>query len=288
MRQTIESVLAQSVKPDKWVIVDDGSTDGSAEILKEYSSANDWIQIITRPDRGRRSVGPGVIDAFYEGYAAISPGDYTYLCKLDLDLRLPRDYFQLLMRKMREQPDLATVSGKAYLERNGRLVSERHGDEISIGASKFYRIDRFLKIGGFVRGVMWDGIDCHLCRMHGWSARSYDEENLRFVHLRPMGSSQTSIRVGRMRHGSGQYFMGTGLLWMLVTAVYRIPERPYVIGGLYILAGWLRSFFKKEPRFEYPGFRAFLRQYHRDALVFGKRHAVERSIKRAPLRAHQG
>ena len=90
-------------------------------------------------------------------------------------------------------------------------MSERHGDDTSLGMTKFYRVACFKAIGGFVREVMWDGIDCHRCRMKGWIACSWDEPELRFVHLRPMGSSQQSIYAGRMRHGSGQYFMGTGL-----------------------------------------------------------------------------
>lgn len=87
MRETLDSVLKQSVRPAKWVIVDDGSTDGSAEILAEYAAAHDWIQIVSRADRGHRSVGPGVIEAFYTGYRAVDPDDYEYICKLDLDLR---------------------------------------------------------------------------------------------------------------------------------------------------------------------------------------------------------
>src|SRR3981081_1974894 len=84
MRQTVESVLAQTLQPAEWIIVDDGSTDKTGEILAEYASTHEWIRIITRPDRGRRSVGPGVIDAFYSGYEAISSTDYDFLCKLDL------------------------------------------------------------------------------------------------------------------------------------------------------------------------------------------------------------
>ena len=81
--------------------------------------------------------------------------------------------------------------------------------------TKFYRVSCFEAIGGFVREVMWDGIDCHQCRMKGWAACSWDDPELRFVHLRPMGSSQDSIFTGRMRHGYGQYFMGTGFLFIL-------------------------------------------------------------------------
>ena len=196
MRQTLDSVIAQSVPPALWVIVDDGSTDATPRILAEYAARHDWIRIVTRADRGRRAVGPGVIDAFYAGYETIDPDEYQYLCKLDLDLRLPPRYFEELMARMEAEPRLATCSGKAYVESNGGLASERHGDETSIGASKFYRVSCFKALGGFVRQVMWDGIDCHRCRMRGWIACSWDDPELRFVHLRPMGSSDQGIYTG--------------------------------------------------------------------------------------------
>lgn len=275
MRRTLDSVVAQSLLPALWVIVDDGSTDDTPQILEEYRQRHDWIRVVTRTDRGHRAVGPGVIDAFYAGYATINPGDYDYLCKLDLDLVLPPGYFAGLIERMEADPRIATCSGKAYIDKDGTLESERHGDENSIGASKFYRMSRFREIGGFVREVMWDGIDCHRCRMLGWKAVSWDVPELRFVHLRPMGSSQASIYTGRMRHGYGQYFMGTGLLWMFATAVYRIPEKPYVLGGLAILWGWLKSALQGKPRYEDAEFRAFLRRYHWRALLVGKRRAIE-------------
>ena len=275
MRQTLDTVIAQTIRPAKWVIVDDGSTDATPQILAECAARHDWIQVVRRQDRGRRAVGPGVIEAFYAGYETIDPDDYDYLCKLDLDLRLPPGYFEGLMQRMEANPRIATCSGKAYIEKNGGLECERHGDETSIGASKFYRVDRFKELGGFVRQVMWDGIDCHRCRMRGWIACSWDDPDIRFVHLRPMGSTQQSIYAGRMRHGYGQYFMGTGFLWMLATALFRIPEKPYVIGGLFILWGWLKSRIKRLPRYEEPGFREFLRRYQWRALLVGKKRAID-------------
>lgn len=275
MRQTLDSVVAQSLLPALWVIVDDGSTDDTPQILDDYRQRYPWIRIVTRADRGHRAVGPGVIDAFYAGYATIVPEDFDYLCKLDLDLRLPPHYFEGLIERMEADPQIATCSGKAYIEENGQLVSERHGDETSLGMTKFYRVDRFKTIGGFVREVMWDGIDCHRCRMHGWKAVSWDDPALRFVHLRPMGSSQTGIYTGRMRHGYGQYFMGSGLLWMVATAIYRVSEKPYVLGGLAIFWGWLKSALQGKPRYADPAFSAFLRRYQWRALLVGKRRAIE-------------
>jgi poly-beta-1,6-N-acetyl-D-glucosamine synthase len=276
MRQTLDTVIAQTVRPLQWVIVDDGSSDETPRILANYASRNDWIKIVTRTDRGKRAVGPGVVEAFYAGYETINPEDYDYLCKLDLDLRLPTRYFETLIERMESNPRIATCSGKAYIEKNGSLVNERHGDETSIGASKFYRMSCFQEIGGFVREVMWDGIDCHRCRMKGWVACSWDDDpELRFVHLRPMGSSQQSIYTGRMRHGYGQYFMGTGFVYMMASAIYRIPEKPYVLGGLTILWGWLRSALLRKRRYNDPEFRKFLRKYQWRSLLVGKRRAIK-------------
>ena len=261
-------------RPAKWVIVDDGSTDRTPEILADYASRRPFIQVVTRPDRGRRSVGPGVVDAFYSGYQAIDPSDYEYLCKLDLDLRLPPRYFEILMERMEADPRIATCSGKSYIEKDGQAVFERHGDDMSLGMTKFYRISSFQAIGGFVREVMWDGIDCHKCRMHGWIACSWDEPELRFIHLRPMGSSQDNILVGRMRHGYGQYFMGTGFFYMLASALSRINQEPYVIGSLATLWGWLKSWLQGKPRYDDRQFRNFLHEYQRKVLVLGKRRAL--------------
>jgi poly-beta-1,6-N-acetyl-D-glucosamine synthase len=275
MRETLDSVIRQSVRPAKWIIVDDGSTDSTSQILAEYRAKHDWIEVVTRSDRGRRSVGPGVIEAFYAGYNTINPDDYDYLCKLDLDLRLPQRYFEILMNRMTADPRIATCSGKAYIDENGRLVEEGHGDDTSLGMTKFYRVSCFKEIGGFVREVMWDGIDCHRCRMNGWVACSWDEPELRFVHLRPMGSSQQSIFTGRVRHGYGQYFMGTGLLYMAASAISRINQKPYVLGSVAMLWGWVKSALDRKPRYGDAEFREFLRRYQRRVLLVGKRRAIE-------------
>jgi glycosyltransferase involved in cell wall biosynthesis len=283
MRQTLASVLAQTLRPSEWVVVDDGSTDETPRILAEYAAQHPWIKVVTRPDRGTRSVGPGVIEAFYCGYAAIASTDYDFLCKLDLDLRLPPRYFEILIERMNANPRIATCSGKSYVEEDGRLVNERHGDDTSLGMTKLYRRECFEQIGGFVRHVMWDGIDCHQCRMRGWIACSWDEPELRFVHLRPMGSSQQNIYVGRMRHGHGQYFMGTGFMFIAASALGRLNQKPYVLGSLAMLWGWIKSAALRKPRFDDPEFRRFLRRYHILVLLTGKQRAVARVTRVAPL-----
>lgn len=276
MERTLETVTGQSEPPALWVIVDDGSTDRTPHILRDWASRFDYIRIVTRPDRGVRKVGPGVIDAFYAGYDTIAPDDFDFVCKLDLDLELPARYFEILMDKMQADPRLGTCSGKPYMLLNGKLVSEKCGDENSVGMTKFYRVRCFEQIGGFVRQVMWDGIDGHRCRMLGWVAVSYDEPDLRFIHLRPMGSSHQGMITGRMRHGFGQYFMGTSPLYMTASAVFRMTRPPFVIGGAAMWWGYVKSALQRVPRYDDEEFRHFLRRYQRQCLIQGKARATRR------------
>lgn len=276
MQRTLDSVIAQSVRPALWVIVDDGSTDDTPRILSDYTERHSFIKIVKRDDRGHRSVGPGVIEAFYQGYRTINAENFGFICKLDLDLELPPRYFEILVQRMTENPRLGTCSGKPYFvdADSGKLVSEKCGDENSIGASKFYRMDCFNQIGGFVREVMWDGIDGHRCRMLGWIACSWDEPELRFVHLRPMGSSQSNIIEGRLRHGYGQYFMGTDFVYMTASALYRMTRPPLVVGGLAMWWGYVRSMLAGKKRLDDSDFRNFLRKYHWSCLMMGKAKAT--------------
>lgn len=274
MRRTLDSVVAQTVLPDLWVIVDDGSTDDTPAILAEYAAAHDWIRIVQKPDRGHRAVGPGVIEAFYAGYATFDPSEYTYSCKMDLDLDLPPRYFEILMTRMHETPRIGTCSGKPYVRHGEALISERRGDEMSVGMTKFYRQTCFEDIGGYVHEVMWDALDCHKARQLGWIAVSWDDPDLRFEHLRPMGSSQTSIYTGRRRHGFGQYFMGSDPLFYAATCLFRMREKPYILGGLAMLQGYVAAYWRGDRQHDDTALRAFIRAYQRRALVVGKARAV--------------
>jgi len=263
--------------PALWVIVDDGSTDGTGELLAEYAEQFQYIRVIRRSDRGNRSVGPGVIEAFYAGLSEVKIEEYPLVCKLDLDLDIPPVYFQRMIERMQADPRIGTCSGKPYfVGRGGTLVSEACGDEMSVGMIKFYRTECFRQIGGFVPAVMWDGIDCHRCRMLGWIACSWDDPEIRFIHLRPMGSSHHGLLRGRFRHGCGQYFMGTGLSYMAASSLFRMAHRPYVLGGIATWLGYAWSLLTRKPRYEDPEFRRFLRRYQRACLLHGKARATER------------
>jgi hypothetical protein len=231
-----------------------------------------------RDNRGFRKLGGGVIDAFYHGYDSIDPNEFDFVCKLDLDLDLPPAYFETLMRKMSLEPRLGTFSGKPYFidPATARRMPETCGDENSVGMVKFYRTACFTEIGGFVRELMWDGIDCHRCRMLGWKAASADDESIRFTHLRPMGTSHKNWWTGRTRHGIGQYFMGTGPAYMLASAAYRLFRPPIILGSVAILWGYFKSMAQRKPRYGDRAFRTFLSRYQWACLLLGKARATQR------------
>jgi poly-beta-1,6-N-acetyl-D-glucosamine synthase len=286
LRRTLDSVAAQSAQPVLWVVVDDGSTDETAAILEDYVTRLPYLRVVRRNDRGRRQVGPGVIEAFYAGLETVCLEDFDYVCKLDMDLDLPVRYFELLIERMEGDQRVGTTSGKPWFihPQSGTLMPEVCGDEMSVGMTKFYRVACFREIGGFVHQVMWDGIDCHRARMLGWIAESVDLEPLRFVHLRPQGASQKGIWTGRLRKGFGQYFMGTSPLYYLAVVIYHVPAYPVFIGSVAMLWGYLRSWLKGLPRYDDLEFRRFLRAYQHACLRIGKQAATAQiNAERAQL-----
>lgn len=275
MRRTLDSVVAQELRPALWLIVDDGSTDATARILADYAKLHGWIRVVTKPDRGRRAVGPGVVEAFYYGLEQIELEAYDYICKLDLDLDLPLGYFSGLISRMEANPRIGSCSGKPFFRSaSGDEVDEVCGDEMSVGMTKFYRTRCFQEIGGFVPEVMWDAIDCHKARQLGWIACSWPDAELRFEHLRPMGSSQNGILTGRFRHGFGQYYMGSDPLFFTASCLFRMVHRPYLIGGLASWWGYMSSWAKGLPQHGDDELKAFIRAYQRRALRVGKHRAV--------------
>lgn len=269
LQGTIDSVVAQTVRPSAWVIVDDGSRDETAAIAERAAARHSWIRVHRRSDRGKRIVGGGVIEAFNDGLALYSLDDFDYVCKLDGDLTFGATYFERLFEKFDADAALGTASGKCWDKTPTGWSPLRTSDEFSLGACKTYRVECFRQIGGLVREAMWDGIDCHRARMLGWSARSFHDPELRLFEHRPMGSSHKSIYHGRYRWGRGQYFMGTHWLYALGIGAYRMFERPWILGGVCILAGYFVSWIRREKRYDDPEFRRYLQRWQLAKLKLG-------------------
>ncbi|MEK6674848.1 MAG: glycosyltransferase family 2 protein [Planctomycetota bacterium] len=261
LQRTIDSVVTQTVRPKTWIIVDDGSKDATAEIAEHAAQHHPWIQVLRRKDRGQRSVGGGVIEAFKDGLGRFNLDDFDYVCKLDGDLSFGPTYFEHLFKKFDADPRLGTASGKCWDKTGDGWVPLRTSDDFSLGACKTYRVLCFQEIGGLVQEAMWDGIDCHRCRMTGWNAKSYHDPELRLEEHRPMGTSHKSVYHGRFRWGRGQYFMGTHWVYVLAIGSYRMFERPWIIGGLCILAGYFVAAIRRANRYNDLEFRRHLRRW---------------------------
>ena len=272
IESTIKSVLRQTIRPVEWIIIDDGSKDRTAEIVEKVAGKHKWIHLVRKPDRGMRAVGPGVVETFYYGYERLKTKKYDFICKMDGDIEFGSNYFETLLSFFDKDSYLGAASGKPFLETGkGILVEERTSDEMVAGMINFYRKECFDDIGGFVRQIHWDGIAYHRARMKGWRTRSINNPDLNFIHKRLMGSSHRNVLHGRMRWGRGQYFMGTHPLYILAIGLYRLLERPFVLGGLCIVLGYFKAMFDRMKRYNDPAFRRSLHAWQLERLRLGRR-----------------
>ena len=288
-KYTLDSVTAQTELPSKWIIVDDGSTDGTPAIVAQAAAEHDWITVITRAPRKTRVLGSGVVHAFDAGLETVNLDDFDYVSKLDVDLILPPTYYEELMNKMEDDPRLGTASGRPHTALDADITgdswaAERGASEMSAGMAKLYRVTTFKEIGGLVPEIMWDGIDCHEARTRGWRSRSFDSPRSDFKHLRPEGVSERGVRRGRRRHGYGQWFMGTDPLFMLASALLRIRDEPAVVGSANMLAGYAGAALRRVPQYGDKRVRGELRRFQRESLVLGKARATRRWEDRAAPR----
>ena len=270
--KVIDSMVAQTLKPVEWLIVNDGSTDDTLKIVEAAAKKYDWIHIENKPDRGKRSVGPGVVEAFYYGYERLHTPDYDFIGKMDGDIQFGPNYFETLMDLFREDIYLGAASGKPFLKdkESGKLIQERISDEMVAGQINFYRRQCFNDINGFVQEVHWDGIAYHRARMKGWRTLSIINPHLDFIHQRLMGSSYRGVLTGRLRWGKGQYFMGTHPLYIFAIGFYRMLERPFVIGGICIILGYFKSMLEGIPQYDDLNFRRSLHAWQMSRLKLGK------------------
>lgn len=266
IRGTLDSIVAQTCRPQEWVIVDDGSTDDTVAIVESYSARYPFIRLVKKPDRGARKVGAGVIEAFDFGRTRLADPDWRYIAKLDGDMSFGPQYLEIMFAALGDEPQLAAVSGKVFRPEGEKLVLEYQIDEQVAGQFKLYRREAFEAIGGFEQTILWDGIDIQRCRMLGWHTRSFFHPQARLIHHRQMGASDRSVYRGRIRLGRGLYFMGYDPLYLIASGLFRMHEKPYVIGGLIMIASYFYAWLRRDPRYEDKAFRRALRTWQRKRL----------------------
>lgn len=234
---TLQSVIAQRVLPLKWVIVSDGSTDGTDDIVKKYASASPWIDLVQMPERRERNFA-GKVHAFNAGYEKIEDLDYHVIVSLDADISFDPNYFLLLLGKLEADPLLGLV-GTPFQEISGqtydyRFVSIEHVS----GACQVFRRECFEAIGGYLplkEGAI-DHIAVISARMRGWKTRTFTEKVC--LHHREMGTAQRSVLTSRFKLGAKDYAVGNHPLWELFRTAHQMRMQPLVFGGLALGAGY--------------------------------------------------
>jgi biofilm PGA synthesis N-glycosyltransferase PgaC len=265
IRFTLDSVVAQTVKPDQWIIVDDGSTDDTAQIIQEYVEHYVWIKQVTLPVAGSRELGARVVRVFYEGYKLIE-ADYDFIVKLDGDLSFAPDYFERLLEKFAEDSRLGIAGGVLYIPVGNQWQLEKVPVDHVRGATKVYRKACFDEIGGLPLVNGWDGIDEWRAQMKGWITHSYNE--LIVHHLRPTGASYGKWG-GYSKEGEDAFFLGYPWLVILARSLYRgLSESPLLVRGTGIFWGYLKSWLACKPQLDDAEVMAYIRRKEMRRIVF--------------------
>jgi biofilm PGA synthesis N-glycosyltransferase PgaC len=234
---TVKSVVAQKVPPAKWVIVNDGSTDGTEEIVKAYASVYPWIELVQMPQRSERHFA-GKAFAVNAGYQRVADLRFDVIGNLDADVSFEPDYFEFLLKCFSENPKLG-VGGTAFQEGGLSYDYEFVGIEHVSGMCQMFRRECFESIGGYA-AIHSGGIDLIAvlsARVKGWETRTFLER--KFVHHRTQGGALHTGLLGRWYMGRKDYLLGNHPVWELFRAVYQMRYKPYLIGGLLILASYL-------------------------------------------------
>jgi len=281
IERTITSMIAQTVLACEWIIVDDGSTDGTPEIVKKYSLQYGWIKLIRNPaDRKQRDIGGGApAKAFNLGLKHLSTDNYEFLVKLDADLSFEPDYFELLLKEFAEDPKLGIAGGNIHEFRHGVARPRKSYPLHVAGATKVYRRACFLDIDGIVESVGWDTIDEISASMKGWKTRTI--QNLKIFHHRRTFSSEGNILVGFIRRGRIDYLLGFHPFFELLKCSHTMASvRPYLLSGLFMAYGYIKAALKREKRPVTPEFIKYLRgtQMQRLRRLFSFRNSSEMGI----------
>lgn len=242
IERTLRSMVAQTIKPVKWVIVDDGSSDGTTEIIERYALKNDFISLHRAPKRVPRQTGTAEVHAFNAGLALIQDADFDYIVKLDGDLSFEADYFEKLLLKFSERPKLGIASG-IYQENDGsKWVDVSMPSYHAAGASKVIHRQCFSEIGGFLAQRGWDTVDEIRAMVCGWETTHFAE--LRMKHWKPEGTGMGRLRTSYM-HGEIYYRTGGGFLFFALKLLNRIRSAPVITGALALAWGYFHAWLKR-------------------------------------------
>jgi poly-beta-1,6-N-acetyl-D-glucosamine synthase len=275
IENTLKSVVAQTVLPLKWVVVNDGSTDATAEIVGKYAERYNWIELVNRPLRKERHFAAKV-HAFNSGLERVKELPYDIIGNLDADVSLDPDHFEFLLSKFGQDSRLG-VAGTVFTEPDGynSATDSFEGQTYVSGQCQIFRRRCFEEIGGYVPskagGIDWMAVTT--ARMIGWNTRSFREKS--FLHHRVLGTAERGIVASNYAYGKKDYILGGHPLWQIFRCLYRSAKRPYVVGGGALLAGYTAAFLNRMERPVSPE----LMRFHR-AEQMRKLKAILSSLRR--------
>jgi len=263
---TVASMAGQSVRPHRWVIVNDGSTDSTAEIIDTAAADFPWIRAVHRNDRGFRQQGGGVVETFLDGLHAVEGEPWQYLVKFDADLSFDPDYFQRCLQKFDQDPTLGIGGGMIVCEKDGKYICESPGDPSFHvrGATKIYTRRCWDAIGGLVQAPGWDTIDELKANMLGFTTRTFPDVPLR--HHRETGSAD-GVWKDAVKNGHGCYVTGYHPLFMAAKCIRRLAHRPLLVRGVGQAWGFCRAYFKDVKQLTDPSLRAYIQKQQLNKLL---------------------
>jgi hypothetical protein len=245
---TIKSMIAQQARPAKWIIVNDGSTDGTADIVQKYAAVHPWIELVRLPERQERHFAAKV-NAFNAGYDRVKDLNCEIIGSLDADISFDEDFFSFLLQKLADDPGLGLVgapfrsvtSNHTY---DYRFVSIEHVS----GCCQLFRRECFEQVGGYVpvRGGGIDLIAVVTARMKGWKTRTFTEKPC--LHHRDIGTAQDSPLGVWFKTGGKDYALGCHPLWELFRTMYQMTKKPLALGGLLLGAGYIWALIRRVDR----------------------------------------
>jgi poly-beta-1,6-N-acetyl-D-glucosamine synthase len=242
---TLRSMVRQTLKPVLWLIVDDGSKDGTREIIRRYTDAHPFIKLLINPHSGDRQLAFAEVCAFNWGCEFVGNINYDFIVKLDCDLSFEEDYFAQLLERFRRDEQIGIASG-IYLESNKKGVWKEvvMPPYHAAGASKVIRRRCFEEIGGFTPAPGWDTVDEIRAMSRGWKTLHFQE--LKMTHHKLEGSSIGAVKTSIMQ-GEAYYRVGGSGPFFFLKVLHRIGSRPYLINALAQTWGYVKAKLDRKP-----------------------------------------
>lgn len=248
IEKTIQSMVQQTVLPMKWVIVNDGSTDRTGEVVKKYLPAHRWIELVEIPQRQDRCFAKKVY-SFNAGFERVMDIPYEIIGNLDADISFDKDHFEFLLKQFREDPSLG-VAGTVFREEGGYSseTDSFEGHTHVSGQCQLFRRRCFEEIGGYVPhkagGIDWIAVAS--ARMLNWKTRSFRDKW--FFHHRHLGTAERGILASLFSYGEKDYYLGGHPTWELFRVGYRMTKKPYLIGGMALGLGYMWALVRRVER----------------------------------------